>query len=531
MDTFKEQATHISQLALSNPFNGVGLVAGAVILYVSVIAIQRAYFHPLSHIPGPWLAKVSFWAEFYHDCLGEGYVKVYPKLHAKYGPIVRVTPTRVHINDPEYFHEIYSITGANKYLKDPEFFATSGGIKHSVIMLTDPEVHRVRRKTIQYLFSPKGMEELSPRVEEVVKKGLEKLRISYEEKQPVDMNRIFKGVTVDTIMRLMFDKAFGLIDSPEYEPEFVKTMRMFAENFPWQKHFPILNTISVIIPQSWADYLVPGYARFRQQCSKWLDEVSERHAQGIYTAEDGRATIFDLFLQPNPDKGQLELSKDVLIDEAFAFCFAGPFSPLLPSDPVRKGTDTTSYALSMGSYYLMSNPSKLEKMRAELATVPTNEDGLLRYKDIRNLPYLSATIKEILRIACPVPGITPRVVPEEGMTVAGHYLPKGTIISLSMRMVHFNDTVYEKPYEFIPERWLGESGKELDKWFVTFSKGPRMCLGLNMTYLETYLCFANFFNRFNFELYKTDENTAMWIDMVAAAKSRETIKAMVTGPR
>jgi cytochrome P450 len=63
-------------------------------------------------------------------------------------------------------------------------------------MLTDPEVHRVRRKTIQYLFSPKGMEELSPRVEEVVKKGLEKLRLSFEEKTPVDMNRIYKGVTV-----------------------------------------------------------------------------------------------------------------------------------------------------------------------------------------------------------------------------------------------------------------------------------------------------------------------------------------------
>ncbi|KAI0538389.1 cytochrome P450 [Xylaria digitata] len=539
MDEFLGQATYLTELRPGSSLQIVGVVVGLFILYLSALAIHRTYFHPLSHIPGPWLAKVSYWAEFYHDCLAEGYVKVYPELHAKYGPIVRVTPTRVHINDPEYFHEIYSISGAAKYLKDPEFFSTSGGIKHSVIMLTDPEVHRVRRKTIQYLFSPKGMEELSPRVEEVIKKGLEKLRLSFEEKKPINMNRIFKGVTVDTIMRLMFDKAFGLIDSPEEEPDFVKTMRMFAENFPWQKHFPIVNTISVIIPQSWAEYMVPGYARFRkvsralnprgmqedqltllaggQQCGVWLDEVSERHKQGIYTAEDGRATIFDLFLRPNPDKGQLELSRDVLIDETFAFCFAG--------------TDTTSYALSMGAYYLMSNPSKLEKMRDELSTVPTNEDGILQYKDIRNLPYLSATIKEILRLACPVPGITPRVVPEQGMTVAGHYLPEGTIISLSMRMVHFNDTVYEKPYEFIPERWLGESGKELDKWFVTFSKGPRMCLGLNMTYLETYLCFANFFNKFNFELYETDENTAMWIDMVAAAKSREPIKVMVTGPR
>jgi hypothetical protein len=52
-----------------------------------------------------------------------------------------------------------------------------------------------------------------------------------------------------------------------------------------------------------------------------------------------------------------------------------------------------------------------------------------------------------------------------------------------------------------------------------------------MTYLETYLCFANFFNKFNFELYETNEETAMWVDMVAAAKSRKHIKAMITGPR
>lgn len=89
MDTLKEQAIHMSQLAFINPLNGPGLVVGAVILYYLAVAIQRAYFHPLSHLPGPWLAKVSYWAEFYHDCLAEGYVKVYPKLHAEYGMHIR----------------------------------------------------------------------------------------------------------------------------------------------------------------------------------------------------------------------------------------------------------------------------------------------------------------------------------------------------------------------------------------------------------------------------------------------------------
>lgn len=66
-------------------------------------------------------------------------------------------------------------------------------------MVTDPEVHKIRRKTIQNLFSPKNMEELSPRVEAVVKKGLERLRLAYEENEPVDMNRIYKGVTVGNL--------------------------------------------------------------------------------------------------------------------------------------------------------------------------------------------------------------------------------------------------------------------------------------------------------------------------------------------
>ncbi|KAI0551803.1 cytochrome P450 [Xylaria curta] len=517
MNTLKEQAAHMSSLVLSGPLHTIGFVAGIFTLYIATLVIYRTWFHPLSHIPGPWLGKVSFWLEFYYDCLQEGYVKAYPGLHAKYGPVVRVTPTRVHFSDPDNFHEIYSISGANKYLKDPEFFSTAGGIKHSVIMVTDPEVHRIRRKTIQTVFSPKSMEELAPKVEVVVKKGLERLRLAYEENEPINMNRIYKGITVDTIMRLMFDKAFGLIESKEEEPEFVKTMRLFAENFAWQKHFPIVNVISVLVPPSWTERLVPGYARFRKQCGIWIDEVAERHKRGIYTGEDGRPTIFDHFLNPNIEKGQLVLGKEVLIDEMFAFCFAG--------------TDTTSFSLSMGSYYLMTNPSKLAKVREELSHVPTNADGLLEYKNIRNLPYLSAAIKEMIRLACPVPGITPRLVPKEGMQVSGYYLPPKTIISLSMRMVHFNDSVYEDPYEFIPERWLGERGKELDKWFVAFSKGPRMCLGLNMAYLELYLAIANFFNKFDFELYETDENTAMWVDMVAAARSRQSIKAMVKGPR
>lgn len=44
--------------------------------------------------------------------------------------------------------------------------------------------------------------------------------------------------------------------------------------------------------------------------------------------------------------------------------------------------------MSMGTYYLLRHPEKVERLRRELATVPRNEIGLLEYKKVRDLPYL-----------------------------------------------------------------------------------------------------------------------------------------------
>jgi cytochrome P450 len=66
------------------------------------------------------------------------------------------------------------------------------------------------------------------------------------------------------------------------------------------------------------------------------------------------------------------------VDEAFALCFAG--------------TDTTSYALSLTTFYLLKNPEKLKILRDELATVRTDASGLLNYHSLVNLPYLVSLI-------------------------------------------------------------------------------------------------------------------------------------------
>lgn len=44
----------------------------------------------------------------------------------------------------------------------------------------------------------------------------------------------------------------------------------------------------------------------------------------------------------------------------------------------------------------------------------------------------------------------------------------------------------------------------MDKFLFSFSKGTRMCIGINLAFAEMYKMFAFLFRHVNMELYKTD---------------------------
>lgn len=50
-------------------------------------------------------------------------------------------------------------------------------------------------------------------------------------------------------------------------------------------------------------------------------------------------------------------------------------------------------------------------------------------RELESLPFLEACIKESLRLACPVRGRLPRIVPPEGLEVNGFRIPARVSIS------------------------------------------------------------------------------------------------------
>ncbi|KAJ8068063.1 hypothetical protein OCU04_003637 [Sclerotinia nivalis] len=78
-------------------------------LWIIYGAIYRLYFSPIAKFPGPKLAALTLWYEFYFNVIRDGqWIWEIKRMHEEYGPIVRINPYELHIDDPEYYDELYA---------------------------------------------------------------------------------------------------------------------------------------------------------------------------------------------------------------------------------------------------------------------------------------------------------------------------------------------------------------------------------------------------------------------------------------
>lgn len=96
------------------------------------------------------------------------------------------------------------------------------------------------------------------------------------------------------------------------------------------------------------------------------------------------------------------------------------------------------------------------------------------------MPLQTSFVKESLRMATLIPGRLPRRVPEGGLYVPAinDTIPAGFAVGIAHDLIHRDPGIFENPNEFIPERWMGEAGKGLMRWLVSFSWGRTNCIGM-----------------------------------------------------
>ena len=93
-------------------------------------------------------------------------------------------------------------------------------------------------------------------------------------------------------------------------------------------------------------------------------------------------------------------------------------------------------------------------------------------------------------------GLFPRVASED-MTLFGVPIPKGSFIGANWASALFDPEIFENPHDFNPERWEKEECKKHTQMVaLTFSGGPRGCIGKNLALTESKVMMIKFMQRY-----------------------------------
>ncbi|OAX41845.1 cytochrome P450 [Rhizopogon vinicolor AM-OR11-026] len=156
------------------------------------------------------------------------------------------------------------------------------------------------------------------------------------------------------------------------------------------------------------------------------------------------------------------------------------------------GAESTVSSLS--SFFLaMALHSEVQiNAQAELDAV-IGPGRLPDYKDRASLPYINATVKEVLRWNPVAPLGLPHMVTNDD-TYNGYFIPAGTTIIGNTWTILHDERNYDHPMRFWPERFLTANGTEnetiLNPATAAFGYGRRICPGRFMADAQIWISVA-----------------------------------------
>ena len=174
------------------------------------------------------------------------------------------------------------------------------------------------------------------------------------------------------------------------------------------------------------------------------------------------------------------------------------------------GSESSGNTCTIGLFHALQDPEILRKLKSELSGSWPRLMDMPSLEELEKLPYLTAFIKESLRVAPGVPTPLLRTVPQNRANISGKEIPGGTIVGMGGTFVHSSGDVFSQPERFDPDRWLQPNSASSEKRLVPFSRGPRACMGQKLAICELYLAFAALFRRFDIRLDGTKAEDLSW---------------------
>lgn len=155
------------------------------------------------------------------------------------GPIVRITPCELHINDPSFCDEMFSFRAK----LDRDVNATQQfGMDDATVFTVPHDSHKIRRSALAPFFGRNVI--LTSSYGSIITRKVEKLcsRIQehYKTRQPMNLGLAFKCLATDIITEYALGYSYDLLDTPDYSAAWFEAQRGAGESVLFGKHFPRL---------------------------------------------------------------------------------------------------------------------------------------------------------------------------------------------------------------------------------------------------------------------------------------------------
>jgi len=181
------------------------IVAISAALLVSR-CIYRITLHPLSHIPGPLLPKLtSLWLH-YHAYIGDEATVIH-KVHAQYGSLVRVSPNEVDIGDADAIAPIYVTKGG--FPKAPCYANFDIDGHKTIFSATDAEYRTPRAKAVVPMFSTKNIRDNEAALYSCVDRMVQRIQEEAKTGRPVNVLNLTRSLAVDAVSTHLFQENYN----------------------------------------------------------------------------------------------------------------------------------------------------------------------------------------------------------------------------------------------------------------------------------------------------------------------------------
>jgi cytochrome P450 len=160
------------------------------------------------------------------------------------------------------------------------------------------------------------------------------------------------------------------------------------------------------------------------------------------------------------------------------------------------GHETSATALLWWSALLARHPEAAARATDEVDAVLQGREP--SPGDLGALPWLTATLKEAMRLFPPVAALMTRRTARP-ITLGGHAIPARALVRLTPWVMHHDERFFPQPERFDPARFLPDAEPPPRGAYVPFGLGPRVCLGQHFATLEMTLIAAMLLQRLRIE--------------------------------